>query len=211
MKHINVYIDNKIEDKVLNEGLIQWLKAFIKKITNNQKKLIDRNGKVKMLDMDTNKLVYEKEPVQLSELLKDKNALDMWNNNKIGYPESFKIIKNIKKYTQDLGDIKSDPYIYTFYYKGENTYSAGVIIYEKNIQYIENYKHIISIESNLIVDNPSEVQEAIFNQFKTLIEEKFPSNIGFTAKLTHNKMKGIITKLGFKVSEDNNEIYKVEE
>jgi len=207
MRHINEYIDYK----VLNEGLLSWLKAFIKKLKGNQTKLIVDNGRVNMLDMDVKKLKYQKEPAKFRDLAKDKDTLEVWSNNKIGFPESFKIAKNINKYCVDLGEVKSDPYVYTFYYQSEATYYAGVLIYDNNVQYIENYLHIISIETNLVVDNPSEVQEAIFNEFKNIMNTKKMSIEGFTAKDdVHPKMKGIITKLGFKPSDDNPEIYKLE-
>lgn len=205
MKHIGEYID----DKVINESLLSWLKAFIKKLKSNQTKLIN-NNKVNMLDMDVDKLIMQKEPARFNDLIKDRDTLEIWQNAKIGFPESSIIAKNINKYCKDLGEVKSDPYVYTFYYKSESIYYAGVLIYEPNIQYIENYVHIISIETNLVVDNPTEVQEAIFNQFKNIMLKEKMSCEGFTAKITHNKMKGILEKLRFKKSEDNEELYKVE-
>ena len=209
MRHLNEYIYDVAEDKVLNEGLISWLKAFIKKIKSNQLNLI-HNGKVNMLKMDTNKLKYQKDPAPLNDLINDQYVQEIWKNNKIGFPESYKVAQNIKRISPDLNDVKSNPFVYTFYYNGENTYYAGIIIYEKEIQYIENYMHIVSIETNLVVDNPSEVQKAMFDQFKKMLNTNKMSIEGFTAKNSHEKMKGILANLKFKEAEDLEEIYKLE-
>ena len=205
MQHIAEYID----DKIINEGLLSWLRAFIKKLKVNQVKLIDKN-KVNMLNMDVKKLKFQKEPVKLSDLARDKETLDIWANNKIGFPESNMIARNIPKYCPDQGETESDPYVYTFYYRGESTYYAAVIIYDNAVSYIDNYKHIISIETNLVVDNPSEVQVAVFDSFKKIMNKREQNLAGFTAKLIHPKMKGILTNLRFVKSEDNEEIYKIE-
>ena len=218
MNHIDRYIENKIldskEDFSLNEGLLSWLKAFIKKIKNNQLKLI-QNGKVQMVKMDKKKIKIQKEPASLIELSKDKETIDIWSNPKIGFPESAKIIKNLKKYSPSLeGDEdnkKSTPYVYTFYYQGDNTYYSGIIMYDKTIEYIENRIHIINLETNLVVDNPSEIQKLMLDQFKDEMQKVKPSYEGFTTKFFDlHKFKPTMIKLGFKEDETLKEIYKMD-
>jgi len=204
MKHINKYID----EKIIDEGLLSWLKAFIKKTKSNQDKLVV-NGKVTMLDMDEENVKIQKEPAKLYDLIKDKNTLSIWDNNKTGFPATSAIAKNPKKYCIDLGETVSDPYVYTFYYQGDNTYHAGVMIYDNAVSYINDYVHIISIETNLVVDNPSDVERFMLNGFKEMITKKKKNVLGFTAKAdVHPKMKGILNNLRFVQSEDNDEIYK---
>lgn len=212
-RNINEYIDSKIiNNEIIDESVLSWLKSFIKKIKANQNKLI-QNGKVKMLRMRQNQVKIQKQAVSLLELAKDKEAMDDWSNPKIGFPESAMIAKNPKKYLDQTtgegeNEKKSNPLVHTFYYQGKNTYYAGVLIYEKDITYIENYTHLISIETNLVVDNPGDIQKLMLNQFKEMRNSSIPSFEGFTAKLDKlpPKIKANMIKLGFK-KDDENDIY----
>lgn len=209
MKEITEYISEYIDNKVLNEGLVSWVNAFIKKINNTQKKLV-QGGKINMLKMDVNKLQFQKEPVKLEYISNDKYTQEIWADKKLGFPMSAEIAKNTKKYIQDIGDTESKPYVYTFYYKSTNTYYAGVIIYDSNIEKVTNYLNIISIETNQVVDNPSDVSKAMFNQFKNIMSEKKKSIIGYSVDIKpfgpefKNELKNTLTKLGFKESTDSN-------
>ena len=209
MKEISEYINDYIDNKVLNEGLVSWLNAFIKKINGAQKKLV-QGGKINMLKMDVNKLQFQKKPAKLEDVSKDKYTQEIWADKKLGFPMSAEIAKNTKKYIQDTDDTKSKPYVYTFYYKSTNTYYAGVIIYDPNIQKVTDHLHIISIETNQAVDNPSDVSKAMFNQFKNIMDEKKKSITGYSVDINpfgpefKNELKNTLTKLGFKESTDSN-------
>lgn len=205
MRHINEYID----DTIIDEGLISWLKAFIKKVSSNQKKLF-KDGKVNMIKMDTRKLKIQKEPAKLADLLKDKDSIEVWNNPQLGFPESYKIAKNIKKYSPDQEEAKSNPYVYTYYYKPEETYYAAVLIYENDIQYKPNYIHIVSLETNKVVDNPTDVRKAVLEQFKQIMNKKKPSYEGFTTKNSQPRTFADMKNLGFKEDETLEEIYVLE-
>ena len=205
MRHINEYID----DTIIEEGLISWLKAFIKKVSCNEKKLL-KDGKVNMIKMDTRKLKIQKEPAKLADLMKDKDSVEAWNNPQLGFPESYNIAKNIKKYSPDQEEQKSDPYVYTYYYKPEETYYAAVLIYENTLQYKPNYIHIVSLETNKVVDNPTDVRKAVLEQFKQLMNKMKPSYEGFTTKNSMPRTFADMKNLGFKEDETLEEIYVLE-
>ena len=127
MKEISEYINDYIDNKVLNEGLVSWLNAFIEKMNNAQKKLV-QGGKINMLKMDVNKLQFQKEPVKLEDVSKDRYTQEIWADKKLGFPMSAEIAKNTQKYIQDIGDIKARPYVYTFYYKSTLCINTRCII-----------------------------------------------------------------------------------
>ena len=91
MQHIEEYI----EDKVINEGLLSWFKAFFKKIYNTQRKRV-KNNKVEMFDVDKDNLKVQKNPVKLNEV--DKSTVSLWNDKQVGFPISAQIALNPKKF-----------------------------------------------------------------------------------------------------------------
>ena len=208
MQSLKDYIYNISEDKFLNESLLSWLHSFMNKVHNNQKKLFS-DGKLNMLKMDIKKLKYQKQNIALSELSKDKDTVNAWSDTQLGFPDSSEILKNTKKYCQDTDTVKSNPQVYTFYYDGDNTYYAGVIIYEKDIQEIENYLHIVCIETNNVVDNKKEVEIAMFDQFKNMIKTINKSIVGYTGKDTtrKNRIKTTLKNIGFTKSDEIDELY----
>ena len=84
-------------------------------------------------------------------------------------------------------------------------------MFDQNVSYIDNFIHLIEIESSLIVKNPVPLNKAILMDFIKYIKSKNQQIIGITAKPTHPKMKAILIKLGFDSFKDNKEIltYKI--
>lgn len=200
MKDLKDYIYESYSNTFfMNEGIISWLKAFVEKIKSNMQSRVNQNGSVDMLDMDLKKgkLQYQKEPIQLE--LVDRQTIKDWENVKIGFPSTAKLAKNLKKYTADNNG-ESDPYAYTFYYQEDETYEAGIIVYEPNVNYIQDYNHILNIEISPIVNNPTDVLNEIFNQYKTIILKENNNIKGFTIfnEIDFPKLNGFITKLKFK-------------
>ena len=72
-----------IDDKIIEEGLLSWFKAFFKKIYNMQRNRI-KNNKVEMYDVDTEQLKVQKDSIKLLEV--DKETIAMWNDKKVGFP-----------------------------------------------------------------------------------------------------------------------------
>ena len=99
--------------------------------------------------------------------------------------------------------------VYTFFSQdedGKRTYSIALLMVDNTSTYIENYRHIVDIESNLIVDNPTEVNETVLKQYIDICKKENSNIKGFTAKNLHPKLKGNLNKLKFKTSQENKEI-----
>ena len=199
MKSLKNYIYESIDQNV-NEGLISWFKSFFMKAFKNNESLIKGN-KVNMLKMDVNKLSLNKEVVPLSNLPKEN--LENYKNSKIGYQDTYFIIKNISKYTESS---TNNIFIYQYTYAGDKQYDAGIIMYDgdPDNRKKENYCHILSIEYNKIVDNPTDVLGAMFNQFSIEIKKKKKSLEGFSiCKNRLRKFGEVCRILKFKESEDS--------
>ena len=78
---------------------------------------------------------------------------------------------------------------------------------ENNITYMDGYKHIVNLESSLIVDNPTEINKAVLSQYSELAKKEDSNIKGFTARGDlHPKLKGSLIKLGFKSSNGDKNI-----
>ena len=78
---------------------------------------------------------------------------------------------------------------------------------DNDANFIEGYKHIVNLESCLIVDNPTEVNRAMIAQYSDTCKKENPDIKGFTAKALHPKLKGNLVNTGFKKSNSDNEIF----
>lgn len=200
MKHINEYLDNKI----INEGLLDWFKAFFKKLYKNQRSRVSDNNKVEMYKVDTKNMKVQKEAVKLNDV--DKDTQEIWNDKQVGFPIGSLIKANPRKY-QLVKDKEFNPDVLCYFSQDKNaTYIIGLLIVDKDISFIENYQHIVDIESSLIVDNPTDVNKAIIEEYSELVKKENSNFKGFTAKEIHPKLKGNLVKLGFKRSDNDKEI-----
>ena len=206
MKQITEYYYNFAENKYLNEGLLDWFKAFFKKVFKSQQSRLNGNN-VEMYKVNTKNIKFAKQPVKFSEV--DNDTLNEWKHDKLGYVVATNIINNQKKLLVDINNNPIDPLVYTFFSPdedGKRTYSVALLMVDNNSTYIENYKHIVDIESNLIVDNPTEVNETVLKQYIDICKKENSNIKGFTAKNLHPKLKGNLNKLKFKTSQENKEI-----
>ena len=178
MKDITEYIYESYAEKFfLNEGLIDWFKSFVKKIKDNMMNKINKDGSINTIDADPKNFKMQNEPIQVSKITKD--TLKQWNT-KVGFPDTVKLIKNIKQYASGN---ESDPYLYETYYQDPETneYLEGVVImYEPKFKYLFNYTHILNIEVSKIYEDPEYSIQFIFDEFSNKIKEKNPKNKGFT-------------------------------
>lgn len=215
MKSINEYIDDTIEYKIFNEassnpnggGLLNWFKAFFEKIFKNQNELIDEEtGKVKMQTIEEKNLKVQKEPMPYDKV--SRNTLKLWQNTKTGFKIAGLISKNPKNFFKK-GDEIMNPMVYCYFSKEgkRNTYSSGILMVEEEKYFVEGYRHIIDLESNLVVDNPTEVNEMILDQYVENCKDNSPDTKGFTAKTTvHAVLTSNLKKLGFKISDSDKEL-----
>ena len=204
MKDLKEYYYDFAEDKVINEGLLSWFKAFFKKIYKNQRSRVTADNKVNMYKVNTHNMKVQKEAVKLNEL--DKETINLMGDKQTGYLIGSLIFKNQNKYLKD-GDRTYDPYVQCYFVKdGNATYSVGMIMFDDTVSFVDGYKHIIDLESNLIVDNPTEVNKTMIEQYAESVKESGVK--GFTSKASlHPKLKANLMGAGFKPSNTDKEIY----
>lgn len=204
MKNFTSYIDDYAENAYLNEGLFDWFKAFFKKVFKSQTSLI-QNNKVNMYNVDEKKMKFAKEPVPYDKV--DKETKELWKNKNVGFPVATDMMNNESKYLKD-GEITFTPMVETYFsQEADATYSVGLIIYDNNHGYIDNYVHLLDFETNLIVDNPTDVQKAMIKQFGDKLKKENNKILGFTCKPTHVKLTANVRKMKFKKSEIDKKVY----
>ena len=206
MKNFSTYIEDFAENAYLNEGLFDWFKSFFNKVFKSQASRINGN-KVNMYDVDERTMKFAKEAMPYDKV--DKETRELWQNDKLGFPVATDMMKSESKYLKD-GDINFTPMVEAYFSPDEedkSTYSVGLIIYDKEHGYIDHYVHLLDFETNLIVDNPTDVQKAMLKQFGEKMKQEDKNILGFTAKPTHAKMLGNIRTMKFKKSEVDNKVY----
>lgn len=204
MKTITEYLEEYIEDKVLNESLFSWFRSFIKKVHNNYVKRKE-SGNTEKFKIDNDSIKYNKTPLHLSEI--DKQSIEYLNNKEDGFINSYNLIKNPKKFGyKDLSNL----YMYEFFYNNENTYPIGILIYDAKASFKDNYKHISLIELNQLVQNENDTYKLILKTFGDTLNIKEKNIEGYTAMVIYPNFKKVLNILGFSPMEDNDKIYEVE-
>lgn len=195
MKQLSIYIIEQLKNDV---------HKWIERVYNTQKTLI-KDNKVDPIDVDVNNLNKPKNPFLYDDFFNDALVKQFIGNKLIGFTVTNQMIRNPKQYIYDK-DKKMNPECLPYWYKeGDNIYFIGLTIYDKSIYYINNYMHLIDIESSLIVAKSDVLMKAILNDFIKLINIKGKYE-GITVKPMHPKMKANFIKLGFKPMQDNKEI-----
>ena len=195
--------------KFITEGLKNEYKKWFKNVLSSQESLVE-NNKVKMLDVDVQNLNKPEKSFEYDAFVNDPIVKKIISNNKTGFVVTNQIIRNPKQYIQDEGRNFHSECIPYWYQDGNNIYMINLCIFDKEVAYIDNYVHIISIESSLAVNESEDVNKAILNDFIKFIEKQGNFK-GLSAKPKHPKMKASLIKIGFDKSEENDEIliYKI--
>lgn len=205
MKHLQEFIiENEIEH--LNEGLLDKLKNWFKNLFKSQKQL-EKNT----LDVDTKKIKGPDKSVELSEILKNEEELNLINDPKVGFPVTSQLLQNKNKYlVKELSDSDKQEYkpmIDRFFYVNEgNKYDIGLIMYDETLKNDNNYVNMLNLEVIAQVNNKSNVEKFI----NTIFEEKMKKTYkGAQYVIKHPRVKPTLIKLGYKTNnEDNNIIEK---
>lgn len=194
--------------KSLLRYLIEGLKTDVKKWLNNvyksQQSLV-KNNKLQQIDVDVKQLNKPQQPFLLEDFASEPIVKQLIGNRLTGFTVVNQMIRNPKQYIYDkTKEIKPEcmPYWYS---NGNNIYFVGICIYDKSISYIDNYVHLIAIESSLIVSESAPLNVAILNDFIKLINKE-GNYQGISVKPLHPKMKASFMKLGFNVLKENKEI-----
>lgn len=186
------------------EGLKSDVQQWLKNVYQTQQSLI-KDNKVQPIQVDVNKLNKPKKSFTFEDFSTDAIVKKIVGDKQVGFVITNQMIRNPKQYIQDENKelkIECLPY---WYQDGENIYFVGICMYDKQAFYIDNFVHLIGIESSLIVAESAPLIKAILNDFIKFIEKE-GDFIGISAKPTHPKMKANLIKLGFNSFKDNKEI-----
>ena len=195
MKKLVSYIIEK-----LNADIEKWLES----VYNTQQNLI-KDNKIQPIIVDAKKMNKPKKPFSFNDFSSDTIVKKIVGDRKVGFTVINQMIRNPKQYLID-NEKKLNPECYPYWYQdGENIYFIGLCIYDKTVSYLDNFIHLIAIESSLPVNNSSEVNKAILSDFIKMASINGTYK-GITVKPLHPKMKANFIKLGFKVLNDNKEI-----
>ena len=200
MKNLITYITEKLKSDVQ-----QWLKQ----VYDTQQSLI-KDNKIQPIKVDVNKLNKPKKSFSFEDFSTDTVVKQIVGNKQVGFAVINQMIRNPKQYIFDENKEMNPDCLPYWYADGENIYFVGLCIYDKNVSYIDNFIHLIAIESSLIVSEALVLNKAILNDFIKLININGQYK-GISVKPMHPKMKANFIKLGFNVSKDNKEllIYKL--
>lgn len=195
MKTIISYITEKLKADVQ-----QW----IKQVYDTQQKLI-KDNKVQPLKVDVTKLNKPKKTFTFEDFSTDTIVKNIVGNKLVGFTVINQMIRNPKQYVFDENKQMNPECLPYWYADGENIYFVGLSIFDKNVSYIDNFVHLIAIESSLIVSEALPLNKAILDDFIKLVNGDGHYQ-GITVKPTHPKMKANFVKLGFNSLKENNEI-----
>lgn len=195
MKQLITYITEKLKSDVQ-----QWLKQ----VYDTQQSLI-KDNKVQPIKVDVNKLNKPKKSFTFEDFSTDAIVKQIVSDKQVGFAVINQMIRNPKQYVFDENKEMNPDCLPYWYADGENIYFVGLCIYDKNVSYIDNFIHLIAIESSLVVAESLVLNKAILNDFIKLVNADGHYQ-GITVKPTHPKMKANFVKLGFNSFKDNKEI-----
>ena len=188
----------------INEALKSDVQQWLKNVYQTQQTLI-KDNKVQPLQVDVNKLNKPKKSFTFEDFSTDAVVKKIVGDKQVGFVVTNQMIRNPKQYIQDEDKELSPECLPYWYQDGKNIYFVGICIYDKKASYIDNFVHIIGIESSLVVAESVPLLKAILGDFIKFIEKE-GNFIGLSAKPTHPKMKANLIKLGFNSFKDNKEI-----
>ena len=200
MKNLITYITEKLKSDVQ-----KWLKQ----VYQTQQTLV-KDNKVQPIQIDVKQLNKPKKSFLYEDITTDATFKSIVNDKQVGFVVTSQMLKNPNQYLKD-DDKELKPECYPYWYQeGDNIYFVGICMYDKEAKYIDNFIHLIDIESSLIVSDSAPLNKAILNDFIKLINKE-GNYQGISAKPTHPKMKANLIKLGFNSFKDNKEIltYKI--
>lgn len=201
MKNLTEYILESIKPDV-----IKWLKQ----VYETMQKLI-KNNKVQPINVDIKQLAKpQKGGFSFDDFANDKMVKTIVNDKMVGFVVTSQMINNPKMYLVDKnGEEQKElkPECLPYWYQQENNiYFVGIVMFDTSTTYIDEFAHLVGIETSLCVSESTPVLKAILNDFALHYLNKKGNYKGLTAKPTHPKMKAILTKIGFSTFKDNPDI-----
>lgn len=203
MKRLTTYILESLDKKISE--------AF-KSVYKTMKSLV-KDNKLQPIDVDEKQLgTLPKTGVfKWEDFSQDETIKTIINDKVLGFVVTNQMMKIPKKYLVDQingKDTEIKPECVTYIYKQDNNYYwVGICMSDPNITYMNDFVHLVGLETSLCVKESTPVLKAMLNNFIKQNEQAK----GITAKPAHPKMKATLIKLGFSVFKDNKEIltYKI--
>ena len=193
--------------KYITEGLQSKYKKWFTDVYNTQQELI-KDNKIQPIQIDISKLTCPPNTkFSYEDFASDVIVKKIVGDKQVGFTVINQMLRNPKQYLLDENK-ELNPECIPFWYAEDkkHIYFAGIVIYDNNVSYIDNFIHLIAIETSLIVAESTPVLKEMLKQFIKKMEGEKQQFIGITAKPTHPKMKAILIKLGFNSFKDNKEI-----
>lgn len=184
----------------INESISKNIKEQFDNIYKSYQTLLSNND-IKPVDVDETKLSKGKDSFEKDDL-KDESLKQVITNKSFGFVVASQMIGNVNKYFND-GDKELKPTCYPYFYNdGTNEYCVGLLMYDEDVTYIDNFVTLISIEPSLCVTKALTVNKGILNDFCESMKDKYD---GIVVKPVHPRLKAIFTQLGFRTFSDNKE------
>lgn len=200
--------------KKLTEYITEALKAdvqkWFKQVYQTMQSLV-KDNKVQPIEVDTKKLAKPKNGgFKFDDFANDKTFKTIVDDKSLGFAVTSQILKNPNKYLIDKSgenekELKPECIPY-WYQQDKNVYFVGIVMYDPSVSYIDEFAHLVDIETSLCVSESTPVLKAILNDFALHYLNKKGNYKGLTAKPEHPKMRAILTKLGFNSFKDNKDI-----
>jgi len=201
MKNLINYI---IEALNINERLNTDVQQWIKKVYDTQQALI-KDNKVEPIEVDINKLNKPNKTFTFEDFSTDTVVKNIIGDKQVGFVVVNQMIRNPKQYVLDENKQMNPECLPYWYSNGNNIYFVGLCIFDKTVSYLDNFVHLIAIESSLIVEESLILNKAILNDFIKLVNADGHYQ-GISVKPIHPKMKANFIKLGFNPLKENKEI-----
>ena len=201
MKKFSQYIKEALRPEVT-----KWISSLYDKMIN----LVKEKKINTELEVDVKKLSKpEKGGFMYDDFASDKTIKNFINNNIFGFTVINQMIKTPNKYLINEGDTNEEikPECLPYWYQTDsNIYWVGLILWDNQIKYEEDYANLVAIESSLLIKKSLPLLKGMLNDFTLHYLSKKGNYKGLVAKPIHPKMRSILLKLGFIVNKDNKNI-----
>jgi len=193
------------------ESFAPAIEKWLTSVYENMQKLI-QNNKIEPIDVDVKKLAKpDKGAFKYADYKDSKVFKNIISNKQLGFPVTSQMLQVPKYLIDDSGEEKyqSQPECLPYWFaKDKNDiYFVGIVLFDTNKEYVENFALINDIETSLCVKDALPVLKAILNDFALHYISKKKNYAGLCAKPTHPKVKATLVRLGFSPMKDNKEIY----
>lgn len=217
MKTLKSYITEALSNtQQLDKKTSKW----IGETYDTMQKLI-KDNKLKPIDVDVKQLAKPKKDFDFKTFSNDQNVKKILSDRVVGFTVINQMTQMPKKYLVD-GDKELNPSCLPYWYRptsqkneanDENeedkidpTYFVGMVMYDKDTSYVENFMTIDAIETSLCVKEALPLLKAMLNDFALHYINKLGKYDGLASKPMHPKMKANLVRLGFSPMKDQKEI-----